>query len=63
MVYLASLVSLKLLLIIVVKYNVYVVEMIPIDPRFTERCTAFEHAATYDYARRVVENKKEKKSV
>jgi hypothetical protein len=34
--------------------------MIPIDSQFTEKCTAFEHAATYAYARRVVENKKEK---
>lgn len=34
--------------------------MIPIDPKFAERCIAFEHAATYDYARRVVEKKKEK---
>ena len=34
--------------------------MVPIDPQFTEKCTAFEHAATYAYARRVVENKKEK---
>lgn len=32
--------------------------MIPIDSRFTERCNAFEHAATYDYARLVVECKK-----
>jgi len=36
--------------------------MIPIDPEFTEKCTAFEHAATYDYARFVVESKKEKRS-
>jgi hypothetical protein len=36
--------------------------MIPIDLEFTERCTAFEHAATYDYARFVVENKKGKRS-
>jgi hypothetical protein len=36
--------------------------MIPIDPEFTEKCTAFEHAATYDYARSVVESKKEKRS-
>lgn len=28
--------------------------------KFTERCTAFEHAAPYDYARFVVENEKEK---
>ena len=35
--------------------------MIPIDPQFTEKCTSFEHAATYDYARRVVENKEGKK--
>ncbi|CAM4831903.1 unnamed protein product [Rotaria magnacalcarata] len=33
-------------------------KMIPSDSRFTERCTAFEHSATYDYARFVVEKKK-----
>ena len=37
--------------------------MIPVDPLFTERCTAFEHAATYDYARLVAENKKDEKSM
>jgi hypothetical protein len=36
--------------------------MIPIDPEFTKRCTAFEHAATYDYARFAVENKKGKRT-
>ena len=36
--------------------------MIPIDPQFMEKSIAFEHAATYDYARRVVENKKEQTS-
>ncbi|CAF3417924.1 unnamed protein product [Rotaria sp. Silwood1] len=35
-------------------------KMIPTDSWFTERCTAFEHAATYDYARFVVEHKKVK---
>jgi hypothetical protein len=33
----------------------------PSDPEFTERCRAFEHAATYDYARFVVEAKKGKR--
>jgi hypothetical protein len=37
--------------------------MIPVYPRFTERCTAFEDAATYDYARFVVEHKNIKKMV
>ncbi len=45
---------------VMIKYNWCVLEMIPIDPEFIEKCTAFEHAATYDYARRVVESKKEK---
>ncbi|CAF0820629.1 unnamed protein product [Adineta steineri] len=46
------------------KYKYYVTgifKMIPVDSEFTERCTAFEHAATYDYARRFVENKKGKR--
>lgn len=34
--------------------------MVPADLEFTDRCTAFEHAATYDYARFVVEKKKVK---
>lgn len=37
--------------------------MIPVDPIFTERCTAFEHAATYDYARLVAENNKDEKTL
>lgn len=37
--------------------------MISIDPKFSEKCTTFEHAATYDYARVAVENKKEKQSI
>ncbi|UJR23620.1 hypothetical protein I4U23_026606 [Adineta vaga] len=46
------------------KYHVSgIFKMIPIDPEFTERCTAFEHAATYDYARHVVEDKKTKRSI
>ena len=42
---------------VMIKYNWCILEMIPLDPQFTEKCTAFEHAATYDYARLVVENK------
>ncbi len=47
---------------VIIKYSSCILEMIPIDPEFTERCTAFEYAATYDYARCVVENKKGKRS-
>ncbi|CAM4953889.1 unnamed protein product [Rotaria socialis] len=33
-------------------------KMIPSDSRFTELCTAFEHSATYDYAKLDVGKKK-----